>query len=133
MASGLSTAERNRYLTAQLKTATVYGACCDADPSDAGTMSGKEIAASYDYARTEITFGDNAAAGTISNTAALTFPAANGGSWGTISHLAICTTDVEDADSMIMSGSLTASKLIDDGDQLVFAVGNIDVSIAAQA
>ena len=132
MASGLSTAERNRYLTANYKTATIYGACCTVDPSDAASMSGKEATGSA-YARTAITCGDNAAAGTISNTAAVEFPAASGGNWGTIGWLAICTTDVEDADTAIASGSLTASKVIDDGDQIVFAIGNIDVSVAVQA
>ena len=132
MASGLTTAERNRYLTANYKTNTVYGACCTSDPGDAASMSGKEVSGSA-YARTEITFGDDAAAGSISNTAACNFPAASGGNWGTISHLAICSSDVEDADTAIASGSLTASKVIDDGDQLVFAIGNITVAIAAQA
>jgi len=133
MASGLTTAERNRYLTATFKTQTVYGACCTADPGDAADMSECEVADQYAYARTQITFGDDAAAGSIANTGALTFPAANGGSHGLITHLAICTTNIEDADTAIASGVMTASKQIDDGDQLVFAIGNITVSIAAQA
>jgi len=132
MASGLTTAERNRFLIERFKTLTIYGAYCTADPSDAASMSGKEATGSA-YARTEITCGDDAAAGSISNTAAVEFPAASGGSHGLITHLAICTTDVEDADTAIASGILTASKQIDDGDQLVFAIGNIDVAIAAQA
>jgi len=132
MASGLSTAERNRYLTTNYKTATIYGAACTVDPADAAVMSGKEATGSA-YARTVITCGDDAATGTISNTAALEFPAASGGNWGTIGWLAICTSDVADADTVIASGALTASKVIDDGDQLVFAIGNIDVAIAVQA
>ena len=132
MASGLTTAERNRYLTYNYKTATVYGAYCDSDPSDGGVMSGKE-ASGFDYARTEITFGDDAAAGSISNTAACEFPAANGGAHGLITHLVICTTDVEDADTGIVSGAMDASKQIDDADQLVFQIGDITVAIAAQA
>ena len=133
MASGLSTAERNRYLTVNYKTATIYGALCDADPTDAAVMSGKEIAAGTDYARTEITCGDDSTTGSIANTAALEFLPANGGDWGTIGWLAICTTDVEDADTVIASGSLTVSKLIEDGDQLVFAIGAVTVAIAVQA
>ena len=132
MASGLSTAERNRYLTLNYKTNTVYAAACTVDPADAAVMSGKEATGSA-YARTVIVFNDAAAAGTISNTTAVEFPAASGGNWGDISHLAICTTDVEDADTCIASGPLTATKTIDDGDQLVFAIGNIDVAIAVQA
>jgi len=132
MASGLTTAERNRYLTEQFKTQTVYGAYCTADPGDAGDMAGTEVSGNS-YARTVITFGNDATAGSISNTAACEFPAASGGAHGLISHLAICTTDVEGADTGIASGSLTTSKQIDDGDQLVFAIGNITVAIAAQA
>ena len=132
--SGFSTAVRNEILTARFKTAApVYGCCCDGDPTDTGDLAGQEIAAASAYARTACVFGDNAAAGTISNTAALEFPAASGGNWGTIGWLAIAVADVEAADDMIASGPLTASKVIDDGDQLVFAIGNIDIAIAVQA
>lgn len=134
MASGFSTATRNAILTARFKTAApVYAALCDADPGDAGDLAGQEIAASYDYARTVIVFVDDAAAGSIANTTACEFPVANGGSWGTITHLAICSEDVEAEDDSIASGSLTAEKIIGDGDQLVFPVGNVTISIAAQA
>jgi len=134
MASGFSTATRNAILTARFKTAApVYGALCDADPGDTGDMSGQEIAASYDYARTACTFGSDASSGSISNTAALEFPVANGGAWGTISHLAICSSATEATDDMIASGSLTASKAIADGDQIKFAIGNVTISIADQA
>ena len=132
MASGFTTALRNQILTAEFKTDTVYGACCDADPGDAAATSA-EIAATWSYERVEITFGDDAAAGSISNTAALEFPAASGGDWGTISHLAIATTATEADGKFSASGSLTTAKKIEDGDQLVFATGNITVSIAAQA
>ena len=132
MASGFTTTLRNQILTAEFKTDTVYAAACDADPGDAGSTA-SEIAATWSYERKEITFGDDATGGSISNTAALEFDAASGGDWGTISHLAIATTDVEADGKFSASGSLTASKKIEDGDQLVFAIGNITVSIAAQA
>jgi len=132
MASGFTTNLRNQILTAEFKTDTIYGACCDADPGDASATSA-EIAAASAYARTEITCGDDAAAGSISNTAALEFPAASGGDWGTIGWLAIATTDVEADGKFSASGSLTTAKKIEDGDQLVFAIGNITVAIAAQA
>jgi len=132
--SGFSTAVRNEILTARFKTAaSVYGCCCDGDPTDTGDLANQEIAAASAYARTACVFGDNAATGTISNTAALEFPAASGGNWGTIGWLAIASADVEAVDDMIASGPLSASKVIDDGDQLVFAIGNIDVAIAVQA
>jgi len=132
MASGFTTALRNQILTAEFKTDTVYGACCDSDPGDAAATA-SEIAATWSYERVEITFNDDAAGGSISNTAALEFPAASGGDHGTISHLAIATTDVEGDGKFSASGSLTAAKKIEDGDQLKFAIGNITISIAAQA
>lgn len=134
MASGFGTATRNAILTARFKTAApVYGCCCDGDPGDAGDLAGQEIAAAFDYARTACVFNDDGAGGSIANTAALTFPAANGGSHGTITHLAIAAADVEGVDDMIASGSLTASKAIGDGDQLIFPIGDIVMAIAAQA
>jgi len=131
MASGFTTALRNSVLTLEFRTTSVWGCCCNSDPGDAGTTSA-EFTASYSYARTALTM-DTATTGSTSNTAALEFPAASGGDWGTISHLAIATSATEAADDIVASGSLTTAKLIEDGDQLVFAIGNITISIAAQA
>ena len=132
MASGFTTALRNQILTAEFKTDDVWGALCDADPGDAASTAA-EIAATWSYTRMTLTCGDDAAAGSISNTVALEFPAASGGDWGTISHLAIATTGTEGDGKFSASGALTTSKLIEDGDQLVFAIGAITISIAAQA
>ena len=131
MASGFTTATRNQILNTNFDTADIFGACCDADPSDAGTAAA-EISASYSYTRMTITCG-SAAAGDITNSAALEFPAAVGGDWGTIGWLAIASTTVEADGSFYASGELTTSKLIESGDQLVFAAGAITISIAAQA
>jgi len=134
MASGFTTATRNAILTARFKTAApVYGALCTSDPGDIGDLSVAEIAASFGYARTACTFATDAAAGSIANTTACEFPVANGGAFGLITHLAICTADVEAVEDAIANGSLTASKQIDDGDQLKFAIGNVTITIAAQA
>ena len=128
--SGLTTALRNKVLTAEFKTANIWGACCDADPTDAA-LTNAEIAASSAYTRVTLTM-DTASDGSTSNTAALEFPAATG-DWGTIGWLAIAKTTTEADGSFSASGPLTVSKLIENGDQLVFAIGNITVSIAAQA
>ena len=132
MASGFTTNLRNQILTAEFKTGDQWGACCDADPGDASATSA-EIAASWSYARVTLTCASDAAAGSIANTVALEFPAASGGNWGTISHLAIATTTTEADGKFSASGSLTTPKKIEDGDQLVFAIGAITISIAAQA
>lgn len=131
MASGFTTALRNQILTAEFRTDDVWGACCDADPTDAATAAA-EISASYSYTRVTLSMA-TAATGSTDNIAALEFPAASGGDWGTISHLAIATTTTEGDGKFSASGALSTSKLIEDGDQLVFAIGNITVSIAAQA
>jgi len=132
MASSFVTAKANAILTAEFKTATVYASLHLADPGDTGSAT-CEVANSYCYSRKEITFGDDAASRTISNTAALEFDTASGGSFGTITHLGVntCSTHGETVD--VAYGSLTASKQIDDGDQIKFSVGNIDVTIAAGA
>ena len=131
MASGFTTVARNRILTVEFETEDVWGACCDADPGDASATA-SEIAATWSYTRMTLTCA-GAAAGSIANTAALEFPAASGGDWGTVSHLAIATTTTEADGKFSASGSLTTSKLIEDGDQLVFAIGAITIAIAAQA
>ena len=131
MASGLTTTERNRYLDTIYATQAVYGALLTADPGDAGAVA-NEVANLYDYARTELTCL-TAASGSIANTAALEFPVANGGAFGTVTHLMITTSNAWQGDTGIASGSLTASKTIADGDQIKFAIGNITIAIAAQA
>ena len=132
MASSFVTSKANAILTAEFKTATVYGALFLADPGDTGDTT-CEVADSNCYARTEITFGDDGSARSISNTAALEFPAASGGNWGAITHLGVCLSSTQGETVDVAYGSLTASKTIDDGDQLKFATGNITVSIAAGA
>ena len=134
MASGFTTTQRNAVLDAYFQTpgATIYGALFTADPGDAGVTT-NEIADLYAYARTAITAASAAAAGVIANTAALTFPAASGGVWGLVSYLGVATTSVHAATTLIASGALAVAKQIDDLDQLSFAIGNLTVSIAAQA
>ena len=131
MASGFTTATRNAILTANFATADVWGALCDADPGDAASTAA-EIALTWSYTRVTLTCA-GAAAGSIANTVALEFPAASGGDWGSISHLAIASTGTEADGQFKASGSLTTSKLIENGDQLVFAIGAITIAIAAQA
>lgn len=131
MTSGFTTTLRDQILTAEFRTDNIWGAACDADPGDASATSA-EIAATWSYTRVTLSMA-TAATGSTSNTAALEFPAASGGDWGTISHLAIATTTTEADGKFSASGSLTTAKKIENGDQLVFAIGNITVAIAAQA
>lgn len=80
------------------------------------------------YARVQIdTLMGSAASGSISNTSAITFPAASGGDHGTV--VAIAIFDASTSGNMLAYGSLTTAKTISDGDQLNIAIGNLTISI----
>ena len=80
------------------------------------------------YGRVEISSKmGSASSGTITNTSAITFPAASGGDHGVITAIAIY--DAATSGNMIAYGSLTTSKTISDGDQLNIAIGNLSISI----
>jgi len=87
--------------------------------------SGTELSGSG-YARQSISFGA-AASGTASNDAAVEFPAATG-SWGTVSHFGIF--DAASSGNLLIHGALTASKVIETGDILKIAIGDMDITAA---
>ena len=87
--------------------------------------SGTELSGSG-YARQSISFGA-AASGTASNDAAVEFPAATG-SWGTVSHFGLF--DASTGGNLLIHGALTASKVIETGDILKIAVGDMDITAA---
>jgi hypothetical protein len=132
MASSFVTAKANAILTAEFKTATVYGALLLADPGDAGSAT-CEVADCYCYTRKEITFGSDGNLRAISSTDDLTYDVATGGAWGEVTYLGIslCSTIGEAID--VAYGNLTASKTVGDGDQIKFSSGNITITIAAGA
>ena len=102
-----------------------YIALYTAAPSDSG--GGTEVSGNG-YSRQAATFdAASSPAGTTSNSAAVDFTAA-GGDWGTITHMGIF--DAASGGNLLWHGSLTASKTIQDGDTLSFAIGNIDLTIA---
>jgi hypothetical protein len=87
--------------------------------------SGTELTGN-NYAREAITFGA-AASGTASNSAAVEFNAATG-SWGTVSHFGLF--DASTAGNLLIHGALTASKVIETGDILKIAIGDMDITAA---
>ena len=96
-----------------------------AAPSDSG--GGTEVSGSG-YAREAVTFAAaSTPGGTTSNTGDVSFTAA-GGNWGTITHIGIF--DASSAGNLLWHGSMTASKIVNDGDTLQFSTGNIDLTIA---
>lgn len=104
---------------------TVYAALFDGTAStgnlEAGTLTG-EISGNA-YARTAITFGAPTA-GLGANSAAVTFPAASGGNWGTITYMAIM--DASTAGNVLMYTALDSTVVINDGNQFQFNIGDID-------
>jgi len=132
MTSSFTTTTANSILTAEFKTATIYGGLFLASPGDAGSVT-CEVADSNCYSRKEITFATDATARSISNTAQLTFDAASGGAWGTITDLGVMDSSAHADTVMTAYGSLTASKTVAATDQLVFAIGNITATFAAGA
>ena len=87
--------------------------------------SGTELTGN-NYSRKVITFGA-ASSGTASNNAAVEFDAATG-SWGTVSHFGIF--DASSAGNLLIHGALTASKVIETGDILKIAIGDMDITAA---
>jgi len=87
--------------------------------------SGTELTGN-NYSRKAITFGA-ASSGTASNNAAVEFDAATG-SWGTVSHFGIF--DAASSGNLLIHGALTASKVIETGDILKIAIGDMDITAA---
>ena len=122
----LSTALLDHVLrnTAYAPAATVYAALYTVAPT--ATTPGTEVATGGGtlYARQAITWAA-AAAGSISNSVAVTFPVA-GAAWGTVVAAAIC--DADPGGNILYFGNLTASKAVGVGDQLNFAIGALTVT-----
>ena len=101
--------------------------------SGAGNWGFYEITGNS-YARQQITFGNAAASGSISNTATVTFPVATGDynntatSGSTVTCLAIM--DASTAGNVLFYGQLTVSKQVSSGDQFTISSGNLTVQLA---
>ena len=97
-----------------------------AAPSDAG--GGTEVSGSA-YARTVT--GTMSVSGTsptnCTNDAAIEFPAASGGNWGTVTHVAIF--DASTSGNMLGWAALTTSRTINDGDILRVPAGDLDITL----
>ncbi len=105
---------------------TVYVGLSTADPLDSG--AGLAEPAGAGYARVATTGADwnAAAAGSISNANALTFPQATG-SWGTVTHFALF--DAATAGNLLASGALTAAKAVGNGDTVKFNAGQLSATL----
>jgi hypothetical protein len=111
--------------------ATVYLCLCTADPTDAATgASMNEVPNAFSYARTAITFAV-AASRVVDQNAAVDFPQASGGAWGTATHWAIASTGTYGSGDVLASGAFGEGKTINDGNTPSVASGEIDVTFAA--
>ena len=93
------------------------------DPTDTGS-AGTEVSGNG-YARTAVTF--SVTGDTATNTAAVEFPAASGGNWGTISHIGVMTAS--SAGDMIVHSALTTAKAINDGDVFRIPTNDLDITL----
>jgi hypothetical protein len=100
-----------------------YLALYTAAPSDAG--GGTEVSTGG-YARQTIAFSA-ASGGTTSNSADVSFTAV-GANYGTVTHVGIF--DASTGGNLLWHGAMSASKTVEDGDTITFAVGNIDLTLA---
>ncbi|MCO4053396.1 MAG: hypothetical protein HEQ16_04975 [Bosea sp.] len=94
------------------------------DPGEAGSTA-TEIAGAG-YQRQAVAF-TAPVSGSASNAADITFPAANGAAWGTISHWAIMSAQA--GGTMRIKGSFQTPRLIADTDTLVVRAGDITASL----
>ena len=94
-----------------------------ADVTDAGT--GTEVSGNA-YARKAATF--TVTTDTASNGSTITFDAASGGDWGTITHIGVW--DALSGGNLLFHGAVTTSKTIEDGDTFQISSGNLDITLA---
>jgi hypothetical protein len=95
------------------------------DPTDTGS-AGTEVSTGTGYARTAVTF--TVSGDTASNSAAVEFPAASGGNWGTVSHIGVM--DASSGGNMIVHSALSVAKAINDGDVFRIPTGDLDITAA---
>ena len=101
----------------------VYLSLYTTDPTDADT--GNELSGNG-YSRQLITFGA-ASGGSATNTTQETFTA-SGGNFGTITHVAL--HDASSNGNLLFHAELSSSRTVNDGESIVFAIGDVTVSLA---
>lgn len=136
MANNISDYLENEVLDHVCKTGAaftqpdVYIALCTAATVDADTGATiTEVANANGYARQGPISFDAAVAGLADNTADITFPAASGGAWGTVTHIALLDSGTWGAGNMLWHGALAASKVVGDGDTFKVPAGDLDLSL----
>lgn len=117
--------------TAYTFPTTLYVALCTATVVEGDTGSTITEPSGNGYARVAVTANTTnfpaASGGALSNGVAITGFTASGGSWGTITDIAIC--DASSAGNVLAYDALAASKTVGDGDSFQIAIGDLDVTL----
>lgn len=112
------------------RPATVYAALATTTPTDATTGTNIVEPSGGSYARVSITNNSTnfpaSSGGSKSNGTAITFPTATA-SWGTVTAVAII--DAASNGNIMAWGALTASKTVDSGDTVSFAIGALVITL----
>ncbi len=109
--------------------ASVWVLLGTADFTDAFTTA-NEVPDANAYARVQMTGGWTVSGDNATNTAAVTFPAASGGNWGTVTHVGIADSATHGAGNLLFHGAIDDDKVVEDGDTFEFAIGALSVTIA---
>lgn len=117
--------------TAMAQPANVFVALCTAQPSDDATGSTIVEPTGGAYARvstagTDWVVGTTALVTSAQNGVVITFPTATG-SWGTVTHVAIC--DAATGGNLLAYGTLSTPKQISVDDTASFAANSLVITL----
>lgn len=101
-----------------------YVALFKSSPGEGG--GGTEVASAYGYTRKQVTSW-SAVSGTYRNPSDITFPAASGGNWGTITHIGIFNAST--SGQLLCFAALDVSKTVNDGDTFVIPAAGLNISL----
>lgn len=105
---------------------TCYVGLSTADPGDGGATLAEPSGNGYARVQTSASDWNAASAGSATNAAVITFPAATG-DWGTITH--VCLFDAASGGNLLASGTLDASQVISVDQIPRFDIGTLTVSL----
>lgn len=119
---------RNAAFTSPSATHLALFTTAPTDAYTSGSPDGTEVSGNG-YAREAIAF-DAAATRATANTAEETFTA-SGGNWGTI--VAIGVFDAATTGNLLWWAAMDTNRIVNDGDTLTFAAGDIDFAYSASS
>lgn len=109
-----------------------YLALFTGDPGDSSPFSPSNEVTGLGYARKACkgNFTSAASSRIISNSTDITFAKALG-SWGTVTHWALCTTDGSTPGEILVRGAFSSSKTITTNQVAKILLGDIDIAVTA--